>query len=70
MPAFFATVPKDPKSRTGQGQTYVYRVTKDGYKLYSVGWNGIDDGGNGGGDYAFERPVVDLADFVKKQLRF
>ena len=70
VPAFFATVPKDPKSRTGQGQPYVYRVTKDGYKLYSVGWNGIDDGGNGGGDYAFERPVVDLADFVKKQLRF
>ena len=40
------------------GSALVYRPAKDGYFLYSVGVNGVDDGGRGYGD---DPPADDLA---------
>jgi hypothetical protein len=41
VPDLLSKVPTDPFS----GQPLVYRCTEDGYLLYSVGGNGVDDGG-------------------------
>ena len=41
VPAFIDTTPVDPFS----GQPFIYRVEKTGYALYSVGPDGVDDGG-------------------------
>ena len=41
MPKYFDKVPDDLFS----GKPLTYKPEKDGYLLYSVGVNGIDDGG-------------------------
>jgi hypothetical protein len=41
VPDFLPKVPKDPFS----GGPFVYRPMPKGYLLYSVGVNGVDDGG-------------------------
>jgi len=41
VPRFLAALPLDPFS----GRNFLYRRLADGYRLYSVGENGIDDGG-------------------------
>ena len=42
-PDYVKSVPPDPFT----DQPLIYRVTADGYLLYSVGRNGVDDGGTG-----------------------
>jgi hypothetical protein len=41
VPEYLSGLPKDPFS----GGQFVYRLTPKGYLLYSVGVNGVDDGG-------------------------
>lgn len=41
MPGYFKELPKDPFS----GKDYIYKLTKAGFKLYSVGRNFTDEGG-------------------------
>lgn len=43
IPAYLSELPSDPFARPGQG--FQYSATSAGYQLYSVGENGIDDGG-------------------------
>ncbi len=45
VPKYLPDVPKDPFS----GGQLVYRLTAKGYLLYSVGVNGVDDGGRSSG---------------------
>ena len=61
VPRFISQLPKD----TVTGEPYKYRLTDDGqFVLYSVGWNGADDGGAPGkvlfddkfGDWVWEYP--------------
>lgn len=56
VPAFVSTVPRDPVD----GQLLRYRVQPDGnYLLYSIGENGIDDGG----DSALQKGAVNRGFF-------
>jgi hypothetical protein len=41
VPEYLSAIPPDPFS----GGPFKYRPTADGYLLYSIGGNGIDDGG-------------------------
>jgi hypothetical protein len=43
VPEYLATLPDDLFS----GKPVIYRLTEDGYLLYSVGPNGEDEGGRG-----------------------
>ena len=66
VPDYLAAVPIDPYS----GRPLVYRRTGDGYLLYSVGLDGVDDGGQrvdrtaalreGTGDFFFDAPDRDV----------
>lgn len=46
VPEFLDTLPEDLVAPDG----YRYRTADDGYRLYSVGWDGVDDGGERGRD--------------------
>ncbi len=45
VPDYLSALPNDPFS----GGQFVYRLTPEGYLLYSVGVNGVDDGGRPAG---------------------
>ena len=55
VPDYLPEVPEDPFS----GGTLVYRLTPDGYLLYSVGVDGVDDGGRRG-DQSDLEPGCDI----------
>ena len=67
MPDYLSQVPIDPYS----GRPLIYRRTAEGYLLYSVGSNRVDDGGQrtnisqaaveGVGDYFFDAPQLEDA---------
>ncbi|MFT3878133.1 MAG: hypothetical protein QM703_00555 [Gemmatales bacterium] len=51
MPVYLTDIPKD----LGRTSLPVYQKTEKGYRLYSIGLNGIDDKGHG----LFDKPVGD-----------
>jgi hypothetical protein len=65
-PDFFESIPLDPVSEADE---LVYQISHEGYQLYSVGRNGVDDGGNYRDD-VFKRPNVDLVEAIRAKLRF
>ena len=69
VPRYLPSIPLDPFS----GQPLVYRQRSDGYLLYSVGANGVDDGGvaaewpemvQGHGDFFLDAPATNAAKSV------
>lgn len=65
VPRYLPSIPLDPS-----GQPLVYRQRSDGYILYSVGANGVDDGGvaaewsdmlQGHGDLFLDAPAPNAA---------
>jgi hypothetical protein len=46
VPKYIAELPRDRFS----GADYIYRLEGTGYVLYSVGYNGADDGGHEQGE--------------------
>jgi hypothetical protein len=60
-PAFIPELPRDPFADDG---SFVYRTDGTGFVLWSVGWDGVDNGGaEGEGTQAFER-THEGTDFV------
>jgi hypothetical protein len=68
VPEFLQMVPQDPLSKTGQ--SLIYRLQNEAYTLYSIGSNRVDDGGDQWQDEVFKRPAVNIADFIKRKVRF
>jgi len=54
VPEFLASLPVDPASKSAEPLRYRLDE-KDGYIVYSVGWNGTDDGGSGA-DRGYDAP--------------
>ncbi len=52
VPTWIAAIPEDPVS----GAPFVYRRDGESYALYSVGMNGLDDGGNDESDLWMMKP--------------
>lgn len=64
VPQYLAIVPRDPLN----GESLRYRLTDDGFALYSVGLDGSDDGGNANASPKRKsRSILDRLDIVWPQ---